>query len=332
MANVPQDAPRTGATFERRYSHRCPLKEAERGEHARLDDRAESLGRAVTPRGRVPARPSVAHGAGAALAHAAPGTALHGVGEPPPGQHACEVFVVRHGERLDEVPGPERDRWMRACGERSFDPPLTARGQRQAFDSARMLFVRLQAVPKPFDVIYTSPLQRCVSTAAAFAEVFGLPMRVVPALGECCAALRAKNKLSQPRWERLMTPEDLSRLCPTVTFLEPDTVPDELYLSAAATCAGRLARGRERLLVVTHREGIRSLAARKAHVPGRAPAPLAGVGHFSCRQAGADGEAWEFHGVLNGSKDPRGPRVAGAADAAAFADDPAEQELEVAEP
>lgn len=233
-------------------------------------------------------------------------------------QAPCDVYVVRHGERLDEVAGKERDRWMKTCGNRNFDPPLTKRGKEQALSSARLLRAKLGGLEAPFDVIHSSPLERCVSTAEAFAEVFQVPIRVVNGLGECCAALRATNKQAERRWGHVMTKREHEQLCPAAAFVEPDPVSDD-YISAAATCAGRLAKGRERVLVVTHREGIRNLASQRASVSGHVNTPYAGIGHFIvCRRAGSRGEAWTFRGIL------RGERADGAE---AAGDDLAESEL-----
>ena len=56
---------------------------------------------------------------------------------------ACEVYVVRHGERLDEVAKDQLE--AGECGEfdRWFDPPLTRRGGRQAAAAAVELVAAL---------------------------------------------------------------------------------------------------------------------------------------------------------------------------------------------
>jgi hypothetical protein len=79
------------------------------------------------------------------------------------------VWVVRHGERVDEVPGVRWDK----CGKTNpqwFDPALTGLGHQHAAGVADAL--RGKFGPEcPFDVIYTSPLVRTVQTAEKFSEV-----------------------------------------------------------------------------------------------------------------------------------------------------------------
>lgn len=80
-----------------------------------------------------------------------------------------EVWVVRHGERVDEVPGVRWDK----CGKTNpqwFDPALTGLGHQHAAGVADA--IRVKFGPEcPFDVIYTSPLVRTVQTAEKFSEV-----------------------------------------------------------------------------------------------------------------------------------------------------------------
>ena len=88
-----------------------------------------------------------------------------------------EVWVVRHGERVDEVPGVRWDK----CGKTNptwFDPELTGRGHQHAAGVADALHGKF-GHECPFDVIYTSPLVRTVQTAEKFSEVFPpSPLRV----------------------------------------------------------------------------------------------------------------------------------------------------------
>merc|ERR1719159_560747 len=109
--------------------------------------------------------------------------------------------MVRHGERLDEVPGNDWRQQCQRCPERWFDPPLTDEGKRQAAYAASQL--HSQVGNMTFDVIQCSPLQRCVSTAAYFSQAFGVPIRLVAGLGECCAAM--KGKQYQKRCDNLLS-------------------------------------------------------------------------------------------------------------------------------
>jgi len=100
---------------------------------------------------------------------------------PPAGSGEVEVWIVRHGERVDEVPG---NTWIK-CGKRNrlwFDPALTARGHVHAEKVATAFGDRfagfagdrhrsgLESAP-PFHAIYTSPLIRTVQTAEKFSAV-----------------------------------------------------------------------------------------------------------------------------------------------------------------
>lgn len=84
-----------------------------------------------------------------------------------------EVWIVRHGERVDEAPG---NKWVK-CGKGNpnwFDPPLTERGHHHATlvaDSFRETF----SAERSFDVIFTSPLVRTVQSAEKFSAVHPHP-------------------------------------------------------------------------------------------------------------------------------------------------------------
>jgi hypothetical protein len=141
----------------------------------------------------------------------------------PSAASSCEVWIVRHGERYDEVPG---NTWYETSGFKLawLDPPLTACGRVQAEHAAVVLDTMLRethtdtAAPL-IDAIFSSPLQRCIATAAAapFSRIFNLPIRPVPGLAECAAALRGEAT-SKATWEKarlpLMRPEQLQELCP----------------------------------------------------------------------------------------------------------------------
>jgi broad specificity phosphatase PhoE len=83
------------------------------------------------------------------------------------------LLLVRHGHVADNSAGPG----ARLCG--WFDPPLSARGRRQA----ERLAARLAGGPRP-DALYSSPLRRARETAGAVAGPLGLRPRLVPALRE----------------------------------------------------------------------------------------------------------------------------------------------------
>lgn len=80
-----------------------------------------------------------------------------------------QLYLIRHGETSWNVEG-------RYQGQ--FDPPLNERGRRQAETTAKTL------APLGFEAIYSSDLARAYQTAAALAEVTGLPIQVDPRLRE----------------------------------------------------------------------------------------------------------------------------------------------------
>lgn len=93
-----------------------------------------------------------------------------------------EVWVVRHGERVDEVPGIRWDK-CRKTNPQWFDPALTGRGHQHAAGVADALHGKF-GHECPFDVIYTSPLVRTVQTAEKFSEVPPVPAPL-RARGDC---------------------------------------------------------------------------------------------------------------------------------------------------
>ena len=84
------------------------------------------------------------------------------------------LYLVRHGESdfdsSDFTPGARGGQW---------DPPLSGRGR----DQARLLAGRLRAMPTPA-AVYSSPLRRAKQTAAAFAEISGIEVRMDQDLAE----------------------------------------------------------------------------------------------------------------------------------------------------
>eukprot|EP01006_Ploeotia_vitrea_P028947 TRINITY_DN61578_c0_g3_i3.p1 TRINITY_DN61578_c0_g3~~TRINITY_DN61578_c0_g3_i3.p1 ORF type:complete len:301 (-),score=41.04 TRINITY_DN61578_c0_g3_i3:80-982(-) len=91
------------------------------------------------------------------------------------------VWVVRHGERLDNVD----DNWVaNTPGVNPYDPPLTDVGVHQASCTAAMILDERQAaeVDNPVTVL-SSPFSRCLNTAGVIAEALGVPVR--PENGLC---------------------------------------------------------------------------------------------------------------------------------------------------
>lgn len=173
---------------------------------------------------------------------------------------SIEVLVLRHGERIDEVPDSsilhDRPKW---------DPPLTRNGYKQAAEAG----VRLQGEHQrlPFERIYVSPCTRTFQTASyVAAELGGVPLRPVPGLAECAAAVQkfgisAFDPQRKGKGPRFLASELAGAYCAPGTTIEPT---DALYSEGFEACVGRLAseaaaQGLTRVLLVSHREGIRDL-------------------------------------------------------------------------
>eukprot|EP00802_Teleaulax_amphioxeia_P007622 Tamp_07629.p1 GENE.Tamp_07629~~Tamp_07629.p1 ORF type:complete len:339 (-),score=53.17 Tamp_07629:1447-2403(-) len=220
-----------------------------------------------------------------------------------------EVWVVRHGERVDEVPGVRWDK----CGKTNpqwFDPALTGRGHEHAAGVADAIRDKLGG-KCPFDVIYTSPLVRTVQTAEKFSERLGIPIEVVPGLCTCAAAIKREGLVQREGrlWLQksglpLQTTEELKRLSPNATYTEARTNVD----NAAITCSfaeclenlcetalrsgrseaatGQTASQPRRIMLVAHREGIRELS-RVAEGSAITNTPYCCVGIFRYSPGGA---------------------------------------------
>jgi broad specificity phosphatase PhoE len=82
------------------------------------------------------------------------------------------IILVRHGEQAtpERAPAATREEWI--------DPPLSARGARQA----EAVGVGLEA--EPIDVVYASPLKRAADTARAIARRHGLAVHTLAELRE----------------------------------------------------------------------------------------------------------------------------------------------------
>lgn len=75
----------------------------------------------------------------------------------PPPPHVQHLFVMRHGERLDDA-DPS---WVPKT-DRPWDPPLTERGKQQAWEVGKRLRTEGWGITR----VVVSPFLRCVQTAA----------------------------------------------------------------------------------------------------------------------------------------------------------------------
>ena len=118
------------------------------------------------------------------------------------------VFMVRHGERIDECAAGAS--WREQAGDRWFDPPLTERGREQAATAARRLQDFLNQHRQQheqhlqndssksaigdiieidsFDAVYCSPLLRTLQTAEQFGKVLDIPVKPLAGMYMCVRA------------------------------------------------------------------------------------------------------------------------------------------------
>ena len=98
------------------------------------------------------------------------------------GATTTEVVLVRHAERLDEVPDAavQNDRpW--------WDPPITTKGIQQSRAAGERL--RELHAQRAFEYVMVSPCARTIQTASHIAAALRLPLVLVPGLSECAAAI-----------------------------------------------------------------------------------------------------------------------------------------------
>lgn len=171
---------------------------------------------------------------------------------------SCRVWTVRHGERADEVRDHE---WNAKRRERWYDPPLTESGKHQGHLAGIALLKEPGA--SAFDVMFCSPLQRTVETAAEIAKILGLPLKPVYGLAACAAAVQ-RIGLSDVAF---LDNDWISESFPEVTVLEADCT-----IENSVSAMARLARPGLSILVVTHRELISDVI-QIAGVVGRVPRP-----------------------------------------------------------
>lgn len=115
------------------------------------------------------------------------------------GRPARRLWLVRHGSRRDF----EEPDWARRAA-RPFDPPLSARGRREAAALAER-FARAPVVH-----VVSSPFLRCVETASPIAERLRLPLVLEAGLSEWL------NRAWFPEPPELLPPAELAERFPCV--------------------------------------------------------------------------------------------------------------------
>ena len=192
------------------------------------------------------------------------------------------IFLIRHGERADEVETPElftRRKELKKRGIKRidrYDPPLTQNGKEQAKVCGEKLRMYMKDNNISFDVVYSSPFIRTMETANEIAMVLDLPLKPVAALGGCAAAVKmiglekfvSREDESSPSFVRQ---DDFDLLCsPPVDDKQscsgstPQVLPEDSEVCAFVEMCERLAyqsseRAQQNIVLVLHREGIYDL-------------------------------------------------------------------------
>ena len=138
---------------------------------------------------------------------------------PPPA--AARVWIVRHGQRADEVSFAElaeREEEIEAATglrPRDGDAPLTAEGTRQAAAAGALLRALAEEAGIRFTGgVYTSPFRRTAQTAAPIAAALGLPLIPCLGLGSCAAYVKKRGLSRLYRDGYFLQSEQLATLCP----------------------------------------------------------------------------------------------------------------------
>jgi len=157
-------------------------------------------------------------------------------------------WLIRHGQRYDEVPGND---WDSICQSRWFDPPLTVTGGKQAHKVGQFLV----AQDIKFSAIYVSPLLRTMQTAEPIGRALNLPLQPVFGISHCAAAVEAIGLKKVP----FLTPKDFSKHCPTAKIEKFDTTYENFTDSCSRLAQKHMSSTQEHVIIVTHREGIRDM-------------------------------------------------------------------------
>ena len=233
---------------------------------------------------------------------------LESQGNIPSSSDYTQLWLIRHGERMDEVRTEESKSWRDGVSDdRLFDPPLTKLGFRQAQSRAQALQVAIARMV-PLKCIYASPTERTMGTAVQIARLTGLSIVVVPGLCTCAAAVK-KGGLVKRRagdgsgFELFLENYKTIGVCRFLTKAEMrrkfgqdgvDIRFDYSHVGRFRGCVDKLvqtSKRREVVLCVTHREGIRKLDGRLKGTR----VPYCAVAKYACLPpSGRSRDAFEF--------------------------------------
>ena len=166
------------------------------------------------------------------------------------------ISIVRHAERLDQVPGGWRE------GPRSFDSIITPRGRKQAHLTGEFILKNMpQETIDSIDVIYSSPYARCLQTAGEIAAVLGKPVKAVHALGNCASHSRRSNfivyYLQHSDMHDIIHYDGDKLAIPVGTVpVEPPITTADSFEDGCRQLADALSPG-SHTIIVTHSEGVK---------------------------------------------------------------------------
>eukprot|EP01060_Flectonema_neradi_P005190 TRINITY_DN13440_c0_g1_i1.p1 TRINITY_DN13440_c0_g1~~TRINITY_DN13440_c0_g1_i1.p1 ORF type:complete len:252 (+),score=35.92 TRINITY_DN13440_c0_g1_i1:43-798(+) len=180
------------------------------------------------------------------------------------------VFLMRHGERLDEA---DKRAWAAIATQDTYhDPPLTEKGKHQAAVAGKALKLHLGtrdiAINKT--KLFVSTSLRTLGTAAHAGKALGSrEMILTPGAFQCAAAARRAGLSSL----RMSAKHEKPFIEMTEEFPVSDKVHGGLgdtYSSAIDSILNSLKPCKTVPIIVTHREGIR-LTLKKARATSKLP-------------------------------------------------------------
>ena len=155
----------------------------------------------------------------------------------------CEVTLLRHAHSTANLKG--------ILAGRDNQIGLSDRGKKEAIDLANYL------LGSKFDAIYSSPLKRCSETIAPWVEKTGAQIEFIPDLvemeyGEWSGQFLAKLS-KKSLWNSIQSRPSTVRFPSGESFAEMSTRANQAILD--------LAKGKHRILVVSHGDVIKSIVA-----------------------------------------------------------------------
>ena len=150
----------------------------------------------------------------------------------PRGRASRTLYVLRHGERVDDV----EPRWSESAA-RVHDPPLTATGVRQARATGRLL----RRLDPTVDAVLASPFVRAAGTAHHVARVIDARVRIEAGLSE-----HLNPEWFDARPVTLDAPALAARL--STVGADPTSLVEPAFPESWPACAARTATAARRLL------------------------------------------------------------------------------------